>query len=232
MEDDYFELEFIPSSEMLASEKHILDRSILEKIQLSLPASSSATVTKKKAIEKPPLPFNLVKLQAYMNQKYNISVGRTLEITQTLRDTYKAITYNRSDCQYLKEEHFTAAPRIVSKVLERIQLNFPVDYSIKSDCFNDENVTAHHAIIPTDSDFDIDSLSGDVRLVYMEIAKRYVIQFLPPVELLITRIIDPVTDGTLEAESTEVLQEGFSRFYQIQEKKRSNLSNLPKLKKS
>lgn len=226
MEDDSFELEFKPSSEMLGSEKHILDRSILEKIQSSLPARSSATVTKKKALAKPPLPFNLVKLQAYMNQKYKISVGRTLEITQTLRDTYKAITYNRSDCQYLKEEHFTEAPRIVSKVLERIQLNIPVDYNIKSDCFNDENVTAHHAIIPTDSDFDIDDLSGDVRLVYMEIAKRYVIQFLPPVELLITRIVDPLTNGTLEAESTEVLQEGFSRFYQIQEKKRSNLSNL------
>ena len=226
MEDDSFELEFKPSFEMLGSEKHILDRSILEKIQSSLPARSSATVIKKKALAKPPLPFNLVKLQAYMNQKYNISVSRTLEITQTLRDTYKAITYNRSDCQYLKEEHFTEAPRIVSKVLERIQLNIPVDYNIKSDCFNDENVTAHHAIIPTDSDFDIDDLSGDVRLVYMEIAKRYVIQFLPPVELLITRIVDPLTNGTLEAESTEVLQEGFSRFYQVQEKRRSNLSNL------
>lgn len=224
--NESLDLEFKPSSELLSSEKHILDRSILEKTQSTLPASSSAMVTKKKALAKPPLPFNLVKLQAYMNQKYNISVSRTLEITQILRDTYKAITYNRSDCQYLKEEHFTAAPRIVSKVLERIQLNIPVDYSIKSDCFNDENVTAHHAIIPTDSDFDIDSLSGDIRLVYMEIAKRYVIQFLPPVELLITRIIDPVTDGTLEAESTEVLQEGFSQFYQIQEKKRSNLSNL------
>lgn len=226
IEQDSFELEFKPSSELLGSEKYIFDRSILEKVQSSLPARSSVTVTKKKALAKPPLPFNLVKLQAYMNQKYNISVGRTLEITQTLRDTYKAITYNRSDCQYLKVEHFTAAPHIVSKVLQRMQLNIPVDYSIKSDCFNDENVTAHHAIIPTDSDFDIDSLPGDVRLVYMEIAKRYVVQFLPPVELLITRIIDPVTGGTLEAESTEVLQEGFSQYYQIQEKKRSNLSNL------
>ena len=182
MEDDYFELEFIPSSEMLASEKHILDRSILEKIQLSLPASSSATVTKKKAIEKPPLPFNLVKLQAYMNQKYNISVGRTLEITQTLRDTYKAITYNRSDCQYLKEEHFTAAPRIVSKVLERIQLNFPVDYSIKSDCFNDENVTAHHAIIPDHSVYTFIASSIQEGIEYVE-KKRAEIKIFKPLDL-------------------------------------------------
>lgn len=225
-EQENLELAFKPSAELIGDEKYITDRSVLEKVQASLPASSSSTITKRKALAKPPLPFNLVKLQAYMNQKYNISVSRTLEITQTLRDTYKAITYNRSDCQYLKEEHFAEAPRVVGKVLGRLQLDMPVDYSIKSDCFNDENVTAHHAIIPTDSDFDINSLQGDVRQVYMEIAKRYVIQFLPPVELLITRIIDPVSGGTLEAESTEVIQQGFSQYYPVKEWRQSNLSHL------
>ena len=226
VEDDSFELEFKPNSELTGEEKYITDKSVLEKVQDSLLSKGIATVIEKKAMSKPPLPFNLVKLQAYMNQKYNISIGRTLEITQILRDTYKAITYNRSDCQYLKEEHYSAAPRIISKVLERIQLNIPVDYSIKSDCFNDENVTAHHAIIPTDSDFDIDSLPGDVRLVYMEIAKRYIIQFLSPVKMIITKITEPMVGGALEAESTKVIEEGFSKYYQIQERKQSNLSNL------
>lgn len=225
-EQKTLELAFKPSAELIGDEKYITERSVLEKVQASLPATSSATVTKKKALAKPPLPFNLVKLQAHMNQKYNISVSRTLEITQTLRDTYKAITYNRSDCQYLKEEHFAEAPRVVGKVLSRLQLDIPVDYSIKSDCFNDENVTAHHAIIPTDSDFQITSLQGDVRLVYIEIAKRYIIQFLPPVELQITRINDPVPGGTLEAESAEVLQQGFGQYYPVKEWKQTNLSNL------
>lgn len=226
VKQESLELGFKPSADLLGDGKYITDKTVLEKVQASLPAGSSATVTKKKAFAKPPLPFNLVKLQAYMNQKYNLPVSRTLEITQTLRDKYKAITYNRSDCQYLKEEHFGEAPRVIGKVLNKLQLNFPVNYSIKSDCFNDENVTAHHAIIPTDSNFDINSLDGDVRLVYMEIAKRYIIQFLPPMELLVTRIIDPVSDGSLEAESTEVVNIGFGQYYKIEEKKRSNLSNL------
>lgn len=225
-EQEKLELAFKPSAELIGDEKYITNKAVLEKVQATLPASGSGTVTKKKALSKPPLPFNLVKLQAYMNQKYNISVSKTLEITQLLRDKYKAITYNRSDCQYLKEEHFSEAPRVVSKILDKLQLNMPVDYNIKSDCFNDENVTAHHAIIPTDSDFDINSLDGDIRLVYMEIAKRYLIQFLSPVELLITHMAEPVPGGTLEAESTEILNEGFSKYYKTEEKKKSNLSNL------
>lgn len=225
-EQERLELNFKPSKKLIGDEKYITDRSILERVQTALPTASSATVTKKNVFSKPPLPFNLVKLQAYMNQKYNISVGRTLEATQILRDKFKAITYNRSDCQYLKTEHFGEAPRVLGKVLDRLQLSIPVDYSIKSDCFNDENVTAHHAIIPTGSDFDINSLEGNIRLVYMEVAKRYIIQFLPPVELLVTRINDPVYGGTLEAESTEVVNEGFGKYYKVEEKKKTNLSNL------
>lgn len=226
IEDDTFELDFRPDSDLLENQKHLFDRLVLDKVQASLPRNSSVTVTKKNAITKPPFPFNLVKLQAYMNQKYNMSVGRTLEITQTLRDTYKAITYNRSDCQYLKEEHFSAAPRVIENVLGQIKLDVPVDYSIKSDCFNDENVTAHHAIIPTGNEFDIDSLPDDIRLVYLEVAKRYIIQFLPSVELTITQMIGLVDGGTIEAESTEVVQKGFSQYYPIQERKHSKLSNL------
>jgi Topoisomerase IA len=224
--NESLQLDFKPEKELAGEEKHITDRSILERVQFSLPAVSSATVTKKQAFSKPPLPFNLVKLQAYMNEKYNMPVSRTLEVTQTLRDKYKAITYNRSDCQYLKEEHFSEAPRVIGKVLGKLQLNIPVDYRIKSDCFNDANVTAHHAIIPTDSDFGINSLEGDLRLVFMEIAKRYIIQFLPPVELTVTRIIDPVPGGTLEAESTEVINQGYSRYYKAEEKKQTALSRL------
>lgn len=226
VEQERLELNFKPGKELIGDEKYITNKSLLERVQVSLPAAGSATVTKRTVLSKPPLPFNLVKLQAYMNQKYNLSVGRTLEATQILRDKYKAITYNRSDCQYLKEEHWSGASRVIGKVLDRLQLNIPVDYLIKSDCFNDENVTAHHAIVPTDSDFDMSSLDGDIRLVYMEIVKRYVIQFLPPVGLYVTQIISSVSGGTLEAESTDVVHEGYGKYYSVEERKKTNLSNL------
>lgn len=58
----------------------------------------------------PPLPFNLVRLQQMMNRQHKMTAARTLEITQQLREKYKAITYNRSDCSYLSDEQFNEAP--------------------------------------------------------------------------------------------------------------------------
>ena len=43
-----------------------------------------------------------------------------MDITQSLREKYKAITYNRSDCQYLTEEHFKEAPKTMDQVVRNI----------------------------------------------------------------------------------------------------------------
>lgn len=71
--------------------------------------------------ESPPLPFNLLKLQQEASRKFNYSPDQVKDITQQLREKYKLITYNRSDCQYLSDEHHADAPR----VLNAIKSNFP-----------------------------------------------------------------------------------------------------------
>ena len=63
-------------------------------------------IEKKVVNEDPPLPFNLVKLQSYCSSHFGYNPADVMDITQSLRETHKAITYNRSDCQYLSEEHF------------------------------------------------------------------------------------------------------------------------------
>lgn len=117
-----------------------------------------------------------------MNTKYGFTLAKTDQITQTLRDKYQAITYNRSDSQYLKEEHFTEADKVLPHVMAKLQESYPVDYQIHSECFNDKYVTAHHAIIPTMSDFPIQALLPDERKVYEEICRYYIMQFLPPIK--------------------------------------------------
>lgn len=55
--------------------------------------------------------------------------------------------------QYLKEEHFQEADKVLPHVMSKLNEQYPVDYKLHSECFNDKYVTAHHAIIPTMSDF-------------------------------------------------------------------------------
>lgn len=125
----------------------------------------------------PPLPFNLLNLQRAMNQKYKYTASKTLEITQELREKFKAITYNRSDCSYLSEEQYKEAPEVLEN-LKKI-IDCPFDTSIKSKAFNDKKITAHTAIIPTLNVPDLTQLNSEQKNIYMAIVMQYVIQFLP-----------------------------------------------------
>ncbi|MCV5825015.1 DNA topoisomerase, partial [Escherichia coli] len=74
-----------------------------------------------------PLPFNLVRLQQYMNKKFKMTAQKTLDITQQLREKYKAITYNRSDCSYLSDEQFSEAPQVIDALKSVFPQSLDID---------------------------------------------------------------------------------------------------------
>ncbi len=172
---------FKPDKDMLAGEKHVFDRDVLDVIKAKLNGScmSFSTVISKKG-ENPPLPYNLTVLLSDMSRRYGFSASKTQQITQDLRDKYKAITYNRSDSQYLKEEHFAQAPVVLAQAMENVGATWPLDYSIHSKAFNEKNVTAHHGIIPQEVSAPVADMTGDEAKVYTAIVERYAMQFLPP----------------------------------------------------
>lgn len=65
--------------------------------------------------------LTLVKLQSYCSSHFGYNPADVMDITQSLRETHKAITYNRSDCQYLSEEHFKEAPKTLAQVVQNIK---------------------------------------------------------------------------------------------------------------
>lgn len=214
VEDTTILMKFKPKNELLDDDKHILHKDALEELLASLKDSKrKLKITEKELEQKPPLPFNLAKLQAHMNTKYGFDLSKTDTITQTLRDRYQAITYNRSDSQYLKVEHHKEAPQVLGKVMAKLGEQYPVDYTIQSQCFNDKFVTAHHAIIPTQSDFDINKLTSDERKVYEEIARYYIMQFLPPMKKRQVSASIKLAQGELKATSTFILDEGYHQYF-------------------
>jgi len=126
-----------------------------------------------------PLPFNLVRLQQYMNQKHKLTAQQTLDITQVLREKHKAITYNRSDCSYLSDEQFSEAPKIVGALKSLVDFSsLDTDTRQKSKAFDGKKVSAHTAIIPTTSTPDMSALTANEKAVYLVIARFYLAQFM------------------------------------------------------
>ncbi|QRG86047.1 DNA topoisomerase [Bulleidia sp. zg-1006] len=174
----------------------------------------------------PPLPYNATELQADMNGRYGYSLSETMKITQELREKYKAITYNRSDCQYLKMEHFKNAKSLLPLVFKNISTNFPVDYTIQSKCFNDEKVSAHHGIVPQAIPIHLATMSEKQKNVYIAICERYIMQFLPPLRKKIHSCQYPLKQGVLSYEDSVVLDKGFIAYFDYLKIKENN-QNLP-----
>lgn len=161
----------------------------------------------------PPLPYNLAKLQQDMNNKYGYSAETTLNLTQQLREKYKAITYNRSDCSYLSDEQYKNAPDLISK-LKTLNNYGSIDFdsNIKSSAFNSSKITAHTAIIPTLNIPNIGELSSDEKNVYTAIVERFLCQFLPNKKYLSLIITINVENETFILKENKITDSGFTLF--------------------
>lgn len=184
-------------------EPAVFERHTLEALKEKLDGRDlhfETTVSKKQ--ENPPLPYNLTVLLSDMSERFGFTAAETQQITQDLRDKYKAITYNRSDSQYLKEEHREQAPAVLAQAMKNLGVRWPLDYRLHSKAFNDGNVTAHHGIIPQEADAPVSAMEPDEAKVYTAICERYAVQFLPPAVYDVSESTDALESGyDLNAES-------------------------------
>lgn len=168
----------------------------------------------KQEIENVPLPYNLLDLQVDCSKLYNMKADKVMSITQSLREKHKAITYNRSDCNYLLDETYEQSPAIIACLqdiednkLQNIINNANID--IKSKAFNSSKTTAHTAIIPTETKLDFSTFSDEEKKVFLLIANRFVMQFLPPAKYMKHTIIITAGDDILINNHRQLLDAGW-----------------------
>lgn len=210
---------FQPSKELLQENKEIYERNILEEIKKECEGKPNRCIqfTSKQKEERPPLPYNATELQADMNGRYGYSLSETMTITQSLREKHKAITYNRSDCQYLKMEHFQEAPTVLPTIMKNLNKQYPVRYDTPSKCFDDTKISAHHGIIPQNKEIDINQMNTKERNVYIAICERYIMQFLDPVKRNVCQGVIELDQGILKYSSSYIVDAGYRKFFQTQE---------------
>lgn len=200
--------------------------------------TSNLVVTKKESYRATPLPYNLSDLESDAATLFKYSAKKTMDITQSLRDKHKAITYNRSDCRYLSEEHFKEAPELIPVVAQKLNFTVTFNFNEKSKCFNDKYVTAHHGIIPTGSG-NFDEFSQEEKNIYKLIAERYFIQFLEKVKIEKTEAKTEIEEIIFKKSSIKILEPGYTKYFkvlddedneneeEIDNKKENDLSKIP-----
>tara|TARA_Y100001956_G_scaffold80912_1_gene97071 strand:- start:1176 stop:3368 length:2193 start_codon:yes stop_codon:yes gene_type:complete len=165
----------------------------------------------------PPLPFNLLKLQVEASRKFGYKPDQVKDITQSLREKYKLITYNRSDCQYLNDEHHEEASDVLAAIgktatMFSSALSF-ADVSLKSRAFNNDKVSAHHAIIPTKASAELSKLTEEEQKIYLLIARAYLAQFFPPYKFKQTIVTLECEDFTFKCTANLEVSAGWKSLY-------------------
>lgn len=210
----YIPAEFSPTkgSPLLGEEDKVWERKGLEEVLAACRGKNfPAKVSKKEETEAPPLPFNLNKLNLYCSSRWGYDPQQVMEITQSLREKYRAITYNRSDSQYLTTEQFREAPDTVSRTLANLGMQIPeIDTNRKSRCFDDSKVSAHTAIIPTNEAVNVGAMTQAEQNVYKAICGHYLIQFMPGCKKRKTNLRIDCPQGMFSATSVEVIDKGFN----------------------
>lgn len=170
-------------------------------------------VERKQKQQSAPLPYNLSALQIDAAKALGLSAKQVLDACQNLYEKYQLITYPRSDCRYLPQEHYGQRNDIVQAISTNDEQLNPVvqgaDLSLRSGAFNDAKVGAHHAIIPTAKRTGFSSLNNAEQKLYRMIARQYLLQFYPPYVYADTRITLTIAGGSFRVSERETLQPGF-----------------------
>jgi DNA topoisomerase-3 len=165
--------------------------------------------------EPAPLPFDLGTLQEVCSKKLGLGAQETLDIAQALYETWKLISYPRSDCGYLPLSQHGEAPAILAALGRAdpalTELANHLQPQRRSRAWNDAKVSAHHGIIPTAAASAFERLTGKHRAVYTLIRARYLAQFLPNHEYDRTQADFDCAGFALRAVGKQIIEPGWKR---------------------
>ncbi len=197
---------------------HVLSQSLAENVvkRITQQPAEVMEYSDKREKETAPLPYSLSALQIDAAKRFSLSAQEVLDICQRLYETHKLITYPRSDCRYLPEEHF--AERM--SVLNAISTHAPAYRTLpdilnmehRNRCWNDKKVEAHHAIIPTAKNRTVNLTQQELN-IYTLIARQYLMQFCPDAEYRKSKITLNIAGGSFIAQARNLQTAGWKTLW-------------------
>lgn len=165
------------------------DKETCEKLLNAVKNKNAEVMEVEKAYKKKYSPqlYDLTELQRDANRLFGYSPKETTSIMQRLYENYKVLTYPRTDSRYISTD-------IVDTLKDRVKACSVGPYSkitttilkkpIKGNpSFVDNNkVSDHHAIIPTEQIPMLSSMNDMDRKVYDLVVKRFLAALYPPFE--------------------------------------------------
>ncbi|MBT2688443.1 DNA topoisomerase III [Bacillus sp. ISL-47] len=174
------------------------------------------SINRKEKTEPQPLPYDLTELQRDANKRFGFSAKKTSNVLQKLYEQHKLVTYPRTDSRYLtKDMEATMIDRlhgIAASYKDEVRPILANQGKVLAKrVFNNEKVTDHHAIIPTEERVHLGDLSTDERKLYELILRRFLALFHHPYKYESIHAIIDVNGETFTAKETAVVDLGYRK---------------------
>ncbi|MDD2494590.1 MAG: DNA topoisomerase III [Tissierellia bacterium] len=165
-----------------------------------------------------PLLYDLTELQRDGNKIYGFSPKETLSIIQKLYEHHKVLTYPRTDSRYISED-------VVDTLKDRVKAcsvgpYAKIGFKIQSqpikgnkNFVNNNKVSDHHAIIPTEQTVFLQDLSDKERKIYDLVVKRFLSVLSNPYEYEKIIITGNVENEVFTTRGKVTLSQGWKEIY-------------------
>ncbi|SHL96530.1 DNA topoisomerase 3 [Vreelandella subglaciescola] len=201
----------------------LLERAPADALAQTLPGSHGrvARLSQQEKRQAPPLPYSLSALQVDAARRFGLSAKIILDTCQALYERHRLITYPRSDCRYLPDEHFGEAQRTLAGAC-RSDATLGgwldgADFSRRSKAWNDSKVGAHHALAPSGKTPDFARLSATESRIYRLIARNMLAQFYPPLVTFEVKTELTFANEAFRASGQQVLDPGWKPLFTTRE---------------
>ena len=202
----------------------------------NLKGKSGVIVSIKKTPKKSyaPLLYDLTELQREANKRFNFSAKETLNLMQRLYENHKVLTYPRTDSRYLTSD-------IVPTIKERLKacavgpyqklagklVTQPIKES--SSYVNNQKVSDHHAIIPTEQYVQLGHMTAEEKKIYDLVVRRFLAVLYPPYEYEETKVMIEIEKEIFIATGRTIKNLGWKAVYEKEEQEEEETERLQEL---
>ncbi len=165
-----------------------------------------------------PALYDLTELQRDANKIYGYSAKETLSIMQRLYEQHKVLTYPRTDSRYITTDIVETLPQRIKAASIGSYGRFATQIlngkiRAHKGFVDDNRVSDHHAIIPTEQKVSIGSLSNEELKIYELVIKRFFSVMLPAFEYVQTTVKAEVNGEEFIAKGKIVKSKGWKAVY-------------------
>ncbi|WP_138420215.1 DNA topoisomerase III [Aquibacillus sediminis] len=202
------------------NDTRIFDKQTAEKMVANLNGQQAKVVQIDKKQKKSHAPglYDLTELQRDANKIFGFSGKQTLSLMQKLYEQHKVLTYPRTDSRYISSD-------IVPTLKDRLKAcgvdqYAPVanklakrDIKPNKSFVDDNKVSDHHAIIPTEQTVYLSELNDKERKIYDLVVKRFLAVLSPAFEYEQTTLEVAIGNEKFTAKGKNVKKQGWKEVY-------------------